>query len=178
MTLPLPGSIGLVHVSGLIGDLIHLGEVADGSPWSADFEHAFVLASSDEDVDASMIVQATPGGVQEVSLGSYSGRPVLWLVPPDEHTGRGVVYAARTYLGVPYAYADYFAIAAKRLGLHPYRLVEQIEVSRHMICSQLAAACAAKAGWELFPPKMWSGYVTPAMLGGLVPPGTSPQVIP
>lgn len=179
MTLPLSGSIGLVNVKGLVGDLITVGERLDGSSAAAAaYDHAFVLVSDNApERGGSSVIQAEPGGAKLSPLSQYSGREVLWLPCPPENS-RAVVQAAVSYTGIPYAYADYFAIAAHRLGFNPRRLIAQITVSRHMICSQLATAAATKGDWVLFPSNPWTGYITPAMLAALDVPGKFTEVLP
>lgn len=175
--LPPVGSIGLVRVSGLTGLLIRLGQWWNGDGFG-NYEHAFMLTDTDSNGSGfRWVVEAEPGGVREVALFKYRGREVLWLECPPEHSF-DVVAAAKSYIGVDYSFADYFAIAAQRLDL-PVAMELRREVSRkkHQICSSMVDAAASRGGWELFRGGMWPGYVTPARLAALAPSGAVPQRI-
>lgn len=169
--LPPAGSIGLVRVEGPVGEAIRLAQFFNGDGFE-DFEHAFVLyavgVQGGTGLNEPQVIEAEQGGVVMSPLSKYAGRQVLWL-PCPAALGTGVIAAAATYLGVPYSYADYFAVAAHRLDSpldKPLR--EWVARSHHVICSQLAAACADKAGWNLVK-DIYPGYVTPARLASLAP---------
>lgn len=165
--LPPLGSIGLVRVEGITGELIRIGQWLNGDGFE-DYEHAFILVDGG-DPGPAQVIEAEPGGVRRVPLSEYSGRDVLWLPCPPE-LGAGVVSAAEAYLDVPYSYADYFAIAAHRLMLDPVHLFPHVvDGTHHVMCSQLTAACARKSGWPLMQQHQWDGYTTPADLYRLAP---------
>jgi len=175
-TLPPAGSIGLVKVEGVVGEAIRVGQWFDGDGFE-DYEHAFMLYQRGSQAALSTVVEAEPGGTRFAGLEEYRGRKVLWLPCPEQYT-TAMMMAAVTYVGLPYSFTDYAAIAAHHLHLPVARLLEAVvEHSHHVICSQLATACADKAGWPLFPPGEWPGYVTPGALAKLVPAGTEPQLI-
>ena len=175
--LPTAGSIGLVKVQGVTGDLIRLGQLLDGDGFE-DFEHAFVLYVRGDSLESSMVVEAEVGGVRTASLAEYRGREVLWLPCPSS-ASTAMQTSVMTYLGVPYSFTDYAAIAAHHLRLPVSSLLEEIvKHSHHVICSQLAAACAEKAGWELAPVDfLWPGLVTPGRLAKWAPAGDEPVLI-
>ena len=108
--LPPPGSIGLVKIEGLVGEAIRVAQFLDGDGFR-DFEHAFILYGRGDSLEESMVVEAEVGGVRTVSLAEYRGRKVLWIPCPPEYS-TGMMTAAMTYFGVPYAFTDYAAIAA------------------------------------------------------------------
>ena len=172
--LPPAGSIGLVHVEGIVGEAIRVGQLLDGDGFR-DFEHAFILYQAGDLADAR-VIEAESEGVRSAPLAEYTGRRVLWLpCPPQYSTGMQV--AAVSYIGVPYAYTDYAAVAAHRLRLPVGGVLRRIvQRSHHVICSQLAAACADKSGWPLVR-SVWPGYVTPGKLAGLAPEGAVPELI-
>lgn len=160
---PQPGDFGLVHMGGDSGKLIHAGEIANGDGF-ADYEHAFVY------VGGGQIVEAEPGAARLTQV-HYSN--ILWStghIPLSLTERRLIVEAAHGYVGTPYSAADYFAIAAKRLGLGPLvpGLKAYVASSKHMICSQLVDQCYSDAGVHLFKDGRWPGYVTPAALADIL----------
>lgn len=177
MNIPPAGSIGLVKVEGLVGDAIRVAQLLNDDGF-ADYEHAFVLYGAGPDVENSWIIEAEGGGVVSSRLSKYEGRKVLWLDCPPVYAS-AMTAAAIHYIGVPYSYTDYFAIAAHTLSGGPVSRVlkDLVDKSHHVICSQLAAACADKAGWPLLPADLWPGYVTPAHLAGLAGPDVQPEVV-
>lgn len=173
--LPTAGSIGLVHVEGVVGEAIRVAQLLDGDGFR-DFEHAFMLYGRGEDAEESSVIEAEVGGVRFASLAEYRGRRVLWLPCPPE-LSTAMMTTAMTYFGVPYSFTDYAAIAAHRLRSPLARSFQDwVKASHHVICSQLVVACADKAGWGLVGNE-WAGYVTPGRLAGLAPEGTKPQLI-
>lgn len=173
LTLPPAGSIGLVKIGGLAGDAIHAAELLDGNGRTdSEYQHAFVLTA-----DGTVIAEAEPGGVRLALLTEYVGKSVLWIPCPREYSA-GMVSAALTYIGVPYSYADYVAIAAHHLGIDPLSLGEVlVKMSGHQICSMMCVACTQKAGWPLVPQNLWAGYVDPAQLAAYAPARSQPQPI-
>lgn len=174
-SLPPAGSIGLVHVEGAVGEAIRIAQWFNGDGFK-DYEHAFVLYQRADDIAVCTVIEAEVGGARMTSLQEYEGRKVLWL-PCPENLSAAMIAAAVTYVGVPYSYTDYAAIAAHTLEWSwADKLKQYVEASHHVICSQLAAACADKAGWELVANE-WSGYVTPGDLAKLAPAGAVPQLV-
>lgn len=177
VVLPPAGSIGLVKVEGVVGEAIRVAQALIGDGFQ-DYEHAFVLYQKlgGDAFSSSQIVEAEAGGTRLASLSEYRGRRVLWLPCPPELSA-AMIAAAMTYVGVPYSYTDYAAIATHHLRLPGADdLKYLVNASHHVICSQLAAACADKAGWGLVADE-WPGYVTPGSLAKLVPAGEQPVLI-
>lgn len=166
MTTPLPGDFGCVAIRGPVGVFIRIGQWLTGSGFK-NYEHAFVCISTDETGDA-LVVQAMPEGADTKTY--HPASHVLWStgkVPLTDEQRAKVVAAAESYIGVPYGFADYLAIAAHRWHLPIPGLRRWIASTRSMICSQLVAQAYQDAGVDLVPGQ-WDGYVTPAMLAGLI----------
>ncbi|MEU9127857.1 hypothetical protein AB0D08_07050 [Kitasatospora sp. NPDC048540] len=159
--LPRAGDFAAVRMKGGVGRLIRVGQWLNGDGF-ADFEHAFVL------VDDDQLVEAQPGGAQLLPLSAYQDHPILWstgIVPLTDGQRAAIVTAARGYLGVPYSFADYAALATHRFHLPISPLVKgYVASTKHMICSQLVDQCYQDAGVRLFADGRWPGYVTPADL--------------
>jgi hypothetical protein len=94
------------------------------------------------------------------------GQLILWSAGRIPLTGPqrdAICLAARGYIGTPYSWLDYLAIAAHRLRIPVPGLRRFIESDKSMICSQLVDRVYADAGVHLFS-GVWPGYVTPADL--------------
>ncbi|MFE9428947.1 hypothetical protein ACFYNO_39060 [Kitasatospora sp. NPDC006697] len=162
---PRPGDFAVVRMAGTVGRLIRFGQWLNGDGF-ADYEHAVVL------VDDDALVEAEPGGAVQSPAGEYRDRPVRWStghVDLTEEQRAAVVAAAHRYVGVPYSFLDYLALAAHRFRLPGSGLLKHyVADTRHMICSQLVDQCYQDAGVNLFTDGRWPGYVTPADLGRLL----------
>ncbi|MFF0389284.1 hypothetical protein ACFYS8_11380 [Kitasatospora sp. NPDC004615] len=164
-TSPRPGDFAVVRMDGRTGRLIRIGQFLNGDGFS-DYEHAFVF------VGDGHVVEAQPGGATLDPLGDYDGHPVLWStgrIPLTDDQRTAITTAARSYLGTPYSFTDYLALAAHRLHLPagpPLR--KYVASTKHMICSQLVDQCYQDAGVHLFDDHRWPGYVTPADLANLL----------
>lgn len=162
MTEPQPGDFGLVKMGGETGKLIRFGQWLNGDGF-ADYEHAFVFIGPGQ---PGQIVEAEPGGAIVSPAGKYGGA-VLWSSGKIALTAvqrRTIVQSAKRYEGTPYSFADYAALAARRLRIPAPGLKAYVASSGHMICSQLVDQCYADAGVQLFDDKRWPGYVTPGDL--------------
>ncbi|UQA90901.1 C40 family peptidase [Streptomyces halobius] len=158
-TTPLPGDIGLTQISGVTGRLIRLGQWLNGDGF-ADYQHAFLVLPDDR------LLEAVPGGARIRPLTQYTGSSVLYVCP-EGLTGQqrtAICDAAMEYVGVPYSFLDYLAIAAHRFHVPLPGLRRYIASTRHMICSQLVDQCYLDAGVHLFADGRWPGYVTPMAL--------------
>ena len=162
MTAPQPGDFAVVSAGGLAGPLISFGEWLNGDGFST-WEHAFLY------VGAGNIIQAEPGGANRRPLTGHAH--TLWsgdAVPLTDPQRHAITAAACRYLGVPYSFLDYAALAAHRAHLNIPGLRAYVASTGHMICSQLVDQCYADAGVHLFGDGRWPGYVTPASLGKLL----------
>jgi hypothetical protein len=130
------------------------------------WDHAVICVST----SPLMIVEARPGGAEECQW-HYQGRPHFWssgALNPTDGQRTSIVTAARGFIGVPYSYLDYFAIAAHRLYIPAPNLRGYIASTGHMICSQLVDAAWAQGGYNIFSDSRWPGYVTPMQLGNRI----------
>lgn len=162
---PLPGDFGLCRIPGGVGLLIRFGQWLTGGGLAC-YEHAFVY------VGDGRIVEAEPGGAREADLAEYAGQTILWStgrIPLTDVQRQAIVSAARRYIGVPYSFLDYVAIAAHRWHLPGGRWLRRyVATTRHMLCSQLVDAAYADAGVQLFPDGRWPGWVRPSDLASLI----------
>lgn len=161
---PLPGDFGLCRISGPVGFLIRVGQWLNGSGF-ADYEHAFIYTG------AGLIVEAQPGGARETNLAQYADRPILWStgkVPLTDEQRTAVIAAVRSFIGTPYSFVDYLAIAAHRFHLPLPGLRAYVASSGHLMCSALVDRAEERAGVHLFQDGRWDGYVLPDSLGALL----------
>lgn len=162
MTEPLWGDFACVSMGGAGGKLIGLAERLNGDAFSQ-YQHAFVY------IGGGQVVEAEPGGARAAPLAGYGA--ILWStgsVPLTSKQRQGICMFARQYIGTPYSWLDYAALAAHRLHLPVPGLRGFIDSTRSMICSQLVDKCYQDAGVHLFADNRWNGYVTPAALAGLI----------
>lgn len=161
------GDFGLVRMDGFVGPLIRAGQWAYNGVFT-DIEHAFVY------VGDGQIVEAMPGGALLSPLSKYDGETIYWSsghIPwsgNEERQREMIVEAARGYVGTPYSFLDYFAMAAHRLSIPAPGLQHYIATTKHMICSQLVDQCYLDGQQHLFDDGRWPGYVAPSSLYGLL----------
>lgn len=149
-----------------IGRLIRIGEWFNGDGFSQ-YSHAGVL------LDDDTILEAEPGGARIRPMTEYPADLLVWStwdLTPGQRAS--IVGAARGLLGVPYSFADYAALAVRRLHLPFPGLRRYIASSGHMICSQLTDEVYRRAGLHMFRDNRWPGDVTPADLAAVL---TGPQ---
>jgi uncharacterized protein YycO len=163
---PRPGDYGVTRIHGQTGLLIRTGQWLNGSGFR-NFEHAFLV------LDGGEVVEAEPGGARLTPLSFYlDAEPgsVEWsTVELTDEQRAAIVAAGRSYVRVPYSYANYVAIAARRLHLPFARFLRRyVNSTRHMICSQLVASAYAVAGVHLGAGE--PGDVTPGDLANLITP--------
>lgn len=157
-----PGDFAAVQTAGDTGALIRLGEALNGDGFG-DYEHALIYIGDGE------IVEAEPGGARRRVRGVQAGdlwSTGLWNLTPQAR--EKIRAAAIGYIGIPYGWLDYFALAAHRLHIPAPGLKDYIASTGHMICSQLVDQCYADAGVYLFSDGRWPGYVTPGALANLI----------
>ena len=166
MTRPEPGDFAVVSAGGIGGPLIDLAERLNGAGPFAAYQHAFIYTGHGGGED---IIQAEPSGA---AYGPLTGHAeTLWS------TGRirlttvqrtAIVAAADGYVGTPYSFLDYAALAAHHWHVRVPGLRRYIAATGHMICSQLADRCYQDAGVHLFADHRWNGYVTPPDLARII----------
>jgi hypothetical protein len=162
-THPQPGDIGLTQISGVTGRLIRFGQWINGDGF-ADYQHAFLVLPDER------LLEGQPGGSRIRPLADLADDDVLYVYPQGltERQRAGICAAASRYVGVPYSFLDYLAIATHRFRVPVPGLRRYIASSRHMICSQLVDQCYLDAGVHLFADGRWPGYVTPMALYNLL----------
>lgn len=180
----LPGDFAAARTHGPVGAGIRLGEelVKKIEGWKLrnesadlDYEHAFTYLG---DVDLGfavpfytpgkdLILEAEPGGavIRPFHIDPHdciwsTDNPQLALMPRRRYAVTAICWRMK---GTPYSAADYFAIAARELKLHPLDLLLQdyVESSRHMICSQLVDFIRQQLDFKLFGDDRWNGLVDP-----------------
>jgi uncharacterized protein YycO len=156
---PRPGDFGVVPVPGRAGRLIRLGQWLNGDGY-ADYEHAFIVVSD------TQVVEARPSGAGYARLGRTGA---LYYSCPEDHR-TAVADAARSLIGRPYSWTDYFALAAVRfhLPLSSAWLRARVTASGELICSQLVDLAYQMGGVQLFDDGRDPGDVTPGDLYALI----------
>ena len=173
---PRPGDFACVHVKGNVGTLITLGQFLNGSraEW---YDHACVyVGQPDLQAPWGYVMGAQPSGARLDPLrhAQYDGTDSNWLwstgkINLVDAQRQQIVASALACKGIPYGWADYFALAAHRFRIPIPHLRAYIASSKSMICSQLVAWCYEQAGIQLFSDERhWEGYVTPADLAELI----------
>ena len=165
--LPAPslGSLGLTQIHGATGQFIRVGQWLNGDGF-ANYEHAVIY------IGGGWLVEAEPGGARKRLITEYDN--ILWSTGGQILTlsqSVDIANVAIGYIGVPYSFLDYTAIAAHRLDLPVPGLYNYIKTTKHMICSQLVDQCYHDAGVHLFTDDRWPGFVTPEDLYNLDPVG-------
>lgn len=161
---PKPGDFAVTTVRGNVGFLISLGEWLNGSRFGH-WDHAFVY------VGDGQLVEAEPGGARLAGLDEYQGQPVLWSTGHIELTDEqrtAICGAARSFIGVPYGFSDYLALALWHFRLRIPWAKRVMASSRSMICSELCDFAYEAAGVHLFADGRAPGDVTPADLAALI----------
>jgi uncharacterized protein YycO len=161
---PLPGDFFVTKVDGPVGVLISVGEFLNGSRFGH-WDHAGVY------VGDGQIVEAEPGGARLAGLDEYAGRPIAWSTGHVELTEAQravIVGAARSFIGVPYSAADYFALALWHFRVRIPWAKRVMNSRSSMICSQMTDAAFEAAGVHLFTDGREPGDVTPADLAALI----------
>jgi hypothetical protein len=165
-TDPVPGDIGLTRIPGLVGKFIRFGQWINGNGFK-NYEHAFLVLSDGQ------LIEAQPGGARIAPLSEYERRNAVYVCPPPltDDQREAICAAAHRYVGVPYSFADYLAIAVHRFHIPAPGLRRYVATSRHMICSQLVDRIYLDGGVRLFADNRWPGYVTPLALYNLLAKG-------
>lgn len=158
-------------IPGIGGKLIALGEKINDKSVTWDVakkvQHVGVVTA----VNPLRLVQAMPSGAEEVEIGSDYWNPSCIYVRPgykSEYTPPRVARFARSYIGVPYSFLDYVAIAGRHVfALKPTQRTpfdRYVSSTKHMICSQLADQALSDAGFHVFDDGRIPQDVTPAAL--------------
>lgn len=148
------------------GGAVRIAQWADGTGFG-EYEHAVIYIGN------GRIIQAQSEGVSAGDVHSYDGNQTMWstgIIPLTAAQRADIVSSAIGYIGTPYSWVDYAAIAAHHLHLLPAApmLKHYVASDKHMICSQLVDQCYDDAGVHLFTDGRWPGYVTPGDLWQLL----------
>jgi hypothetical protein len=158
------GMIGLTSISGDVGAGIRIGQWLNGNGFSR-YEHAFLSLGD------GTILEAEPGGSRIAPLSEYPADSVYWCwniwkqVPFAFRNWKLVQVAAwNRYVGIPYSFADYASLAARRLRIPVPGLRRYVASSGHEICSQLVDLFYREEFGVGIIPGEWAGYVTPGSI--------------
>jgi|SRR5690242_665402 len=148
------------------GGLIRIGQWANGDGFSQ-YEHVALYVGND------LIIEAENTGTAVANVHRYDANDTFWstgIINPTDAQRVAICKAAYGYVGTPYSWVDYAALAAKRLHLGPLvpGLKNYVATSKHMICSQVVDQEYQDAGYQLFDDGRWPGYVTPGSLYNLL----------
>jgi cell wall-associated NlpC family hydrolase len=156
------------------GGFIRLGQLLNGDGFS-EFEHAAIYVG-DKTPDglvyqSPVIIEAQNTGTAVADAHRYDNLETRWssrIINLTDAQRDAIVRAAFGYVGTPYSWPDYAALAAKRLHISPLdkALEGYVKSTKHMICSQVVARCYLDGGAPLY--DYWSGYVTPGDLNNLL----------
>ena len=176
------GDIGFGPIGGAAGLLVWAGQkIVDATtPEESRFKHALVVTDGLRpgspppagEMDRVRIVQAMPSGAEEIEVGAEHWTPEYLYIRPHykvdrdgyEDVSARVAAAAHAYVGTPYSFLDYAAIAGVHLGIKNGLIRRYVTTSRHMICSQLCDQAMTEAGWHVFTDGRLPQDVTPAAL--------------
>jgi cell wall-associated NlpC family hydrolase len=152
------------------GGLIRIGQWLNGDGFGQ-YEHAAVyvgnMAPNGQKYTSPALVEAQSSGVNVADAHRYDHLDTLWssgIIDLTDAERVAIVNAAHSYVGVPYSWADYAALATKRLHISPLdmALENYVKSTKHMICSQVVARSYLDGHHPLY--DYWSGYVTPGDL--------------
>ena len=176
-----PGDIAIGPIHGFTGAFVGAAQLAlatvePGLIWRQGpgewfrKRHAGVITEAAPTLlDGPRMVQAMPGGAEEIELRSETHWTEEWtyIRPnysfPLDQAGR-VAWAAQGYIGTPYDFLTYAAIPPYRAGVRGRRIEHIISGRDTMMCSRLVDACLADAGYHLFDDGRLEGNVTPSEL--------------
>lgn len=177
-----PGDVIFPTITGYAGALVGAGQIilGDATPKEWRVRHVAIVTQPGTfagETVRPMIVQAMPGGAEEVEITDAHwsrGYPVLrpiyrtdWQTLSTAQAAI-VAQAARRYVGRPYSILDYVALAGRHvLALKPTQRTpfdRYITATGHMICSQLVDQALSDAGYHVFDDGRIPQDVTPAAL--------------
>jgi hypothetical protein len=128
------------------------------------FDHAVICSRVSR--GTIYVVEAMPSGAKE-NVWHYDDHDHLWstgLVKTSTKAGK----AALAYVGKPYSWLDYAALAVHASYLWVPGLRHYMRSARHLIGSQLIDRAERDAGVHLFTDRRRPGYVRPSDLAELI----------
>ena len=147
-----PGDILLVHSTGLIPRLIHLGELLHRRGPATHWTHVAVIVSADGDT-----VEAQSHGVVASHVSAHPDSQVVDVGLSDVDRAQAVAFA-RSCLGDRYGYLTIASIVVDLLT--PKALT--FRSPRTLICSELGARALEHGGWVC--PELDTSWVMPSDL--------------
>jgi hypothetical protein len=163
MTRPRPGDFAVVDTRKRGPWLIQLGKRLSRGGFMM-FDHAVICSRVRR--GTIYIVEAMPSGAKE-NVWHYGDHDHLWstgLVKTSTKAG----IAALAYVGKPYSWLDYAAVAAHAWHLWTPGMRLFMRSTRHLTGSQLVDRAELDAGIHLFVDRRWRGYVRPSDLADLI----------
>jgi len=163
MARPRPGDFAVVDTRTRAPLLIQLAKRLSRGGYMM-FDHAVICSRVRSGI--IYIVEARPGGAQE-NAWHYDDHDHLWstgVVKTSANAGR----AALAYVGKPYSWLDYGAIAAHAWHLWVPGVRHFMRSTRHLTGSQLVDRAELDAGIHLFTDRRPRGYVRPSDLADLI----------
>ncbi len=165
MVTHLPGDFQLCPMGGKAGSLIRFAQWLNGDGFH-DYEHVRLYIGPAQRKGYGVFVEAMPDKARKAEFpldppGVYWSSGKIALTPQQRAE---IVRVALIYVGTPYSFVDYLALAAHRLHIYVPGIKRYVASSKHMICSQLIDQCYLDAGVHLFKDDRWPGYVTPGDL--------------
>ena len=178
-----PGDVIFPTIDGYAGILVGAGQILLGDATKEEWKvrHVAMVTQAQRVGSLPHIVQAMPHGAEEVQLSPESfasGFPILrphyyeqggvFSDPPYPAQSYDAAESARRYIGVPYSFLDYAAIAGRHaLAMQPTKRTpfdNYITTTGHMICSQLVDQALTDTDYHVFDDGRIPQDVTPAAL--------------
>lgn len=156
--LPKPGDIGLTGSKSLTGRIVKAAQALID-------DHSFVTHTFIVLYDG-WIIEAQPGGATFSRLDKYPDAVFSRYNLTDDKRTDIVVEAIKMH-GTPYSFLDYLAIGLSHWRMCPKSILNRVESSGHMICSQLCTEAYRRAGVDIFPERLPQD-VTPVKLANRV----------
>lgn len=128
--------------------------LARTAPEERDIDHVFIVTSNDS-INGLAIVQAMPSGAEEIEISQEHWTEHYLYLRPAYSFGQAerAAEAAREYVGTPYSFLDYSAIAMHHVdsdSIGSKAVARYVTDSGHMICSQLVDQSLTDAGMHVF----------------------------
>lgn len=163
MARPRPGDFAVVDIGKRAPWLIQVAKKLSRGGFMM-FDHAVICSRVRG--GTIYIVEALPSGAKE-NVWHYDDHDHLWstgLVKTSAKAGR----AALAYVGRPYSWLDYAAIAAHAWHLWAPGLRHFMRSTKHLTGSQLVDRAELDGGIHLFADRRRRGYVRPSDLADLI----------
>lgn len=151
----LVGQFGVTQIGGLTGVAVGAGQgiIRSRGPHIREYHRRFshTLYVRDEHT----VIEAVPGGVRETPLSKYTtgrlGRITRFstIQVTDEDKAR-LAGVANSMLDRPYGWLNYPALSLEHLGARPGWLVDYIQSTDNVICSQTTDLIYFGAGIHLY----------------------------